>query len=405
MEDFGYPDVVYGSLVSLYQTLDIPTVLLLEKAILHRNLRNFSESLAIFDDMKSNHTARPAILLEHTWTLVAQYRFKEARSIATKGLSSFATAGGGYVQSGPAVVLRALLAGLDTLIDGTTHRCYQSLEEICQWLSPVPVEAFTDVHVWAVKLYYYLHTLLNNKPGDILQFYDVPHTPARSPIYGITLLRQHLQRSGRLNEALFLLDTETALLPSKDAEIAAIESVRSACLDPSTQPLTYIQGTVALKLALMYAQLGDDEGYREEMFNAAAALASLRDITGGVHFQLLRTDTWLARLELGRAQGQEPEAEDWEAFADYAAKVGDFRIEAKALAEALECMISPEAREAEDVLPENRDSLRGRLDGLYARLGSSFHRSGQRRCEGSRDQSREGMSRHGHAVAWGSLQA
>ncbi|KAI4286980.1 MAG: hypothetical protein L6R35_003765, partial [Caloplaca aegaea] len=264
------------------------------------------------------------------------YRFKEARAIATKGLSSFATAGGGYMQSGPAVVLRALQAGLDTLIDGTTHPCYQSLEEIYQWLSPVSVEDFTDVHVWAVKLYYYLPTLLNDNPGDILQFSDVPHTPTRSPTDGITLLRQHLQRSGRLNEALFLLDTETTLLPSKDAEIAAMESVRSACLDldPSTKPLTYIQGTVALKLALIYAQLGDDEGYREEMFNAAAALASLRDSTGGVHFPLLRTDTWLARLELGRAQGREPEAGDWEAFADYAAKVGDFRIEAKALAEA-----------------------------------------------------------------------
>lgn len=147
MEDVGYPDVVYGSLVSLYQTLDIPTVLLLEKAIFHRNLRNFSESLAIFDYMQSNHTSRPAIVLEHTWTLVAQYRFKEARAIATKGLSSFATAGGGYMQSGPAVVLRALQAGLDTLIDGTTHPCYQSLEEIYQWLSPVSVEDFTDVHV------------------------------------------------------------------------------------------------------------------------------------------------------------------------------------------------------------------------------------------------------------------
>lgn len=166
-----------------------------------------------------------------------------------------------------------------------------------------------------------------------------------------------------------------------------MESVRSACLEPSTQPLTYIQGTVALKLALMYAQLGDDEGYREEMFNAAGSLASLRDTTGGMRSNLLRTDTWLARLELGRAQGQEPEAEAWEAFADYAAKVGDFRVEAKALTEALECMISPEAREAEEVLPAIKKRLRARLDGLYARLGSSFHRSGQRRCEGSQDPS------------------
>ncbi|KAL9010240.1 MAG: hypothetical protein Q9173_004804 [Seirophora scorigena] len=348
MEGVGYPDVIYGSLLSLYQTLDICTISLLERAILQRNLRNFSASLVIFDSMRSTHTFRPAIVLEHTWTLVAQYRFKEARSVATKGLSSLVDAGGGSMHFGPAVVLRALLAGLDTLIDGTVHGCYQSLGEIYQWLSPVPVEDFTDAQVWAVNLYYYLPTLLNS-PGGTPDSHHIPHTAADSQLYGITLLRQHLQRSGRLNEALFLLDTETALLPSKDAEIAAMESVRSACLEPSTQPLAYIRGTVALKLALVYAQLGDDEGYREEMFNAAGALASLRDTTGVVRSNLLRTDTWLARLELGRAQRQDPEAEAWEAFADYAAKVGDFRIEAKALTEALECMISSEAREAEEV--------------------------------------------------------
>ncbi|KAI4088967.1 MAG: hypothetical protein LQ344_005719 [Seirophora lacunosa] len=398
MEDVGYPDVVYGSLLSLYHTLDRSTISLLETAILQRNLRNFSESLVIFDSMRTTRTFRPAIVLEHTWTLVAQYCFKEARSVGTKGLSSLVDAGGGYMHFGPAVVLRALLAGLDTLIDGTVHGCYQSLSEIYQWLSPVPVEDFTDTQVWAVNLYYYLPTLLEN-PGGLPNFYDIPHTPTGSQLYGITLLRQHLQRSGRLNEAHFLLDTETALLPSKDAEIAAMESVRSACLEPSTQPLTYIQGTVALKLALMYAQLGDNEGYREEMFNAAGALASLRDTTGGMRSNLLRTDTWLARLELGRAQGQEPEAETWEAFADYAAKVGDFRVEVKALTDALECMISPEAREAEEVLPAVKKRLRVRLDGLYARLGSSFHRSGQRGCEGSQDPSGGGGT--GLLQAWG----
>lgn len=147
MEDVGYPDVVYGSLLSLYHTLDRSTISLLETAILQRNLRNFSESLVIFDSMRTTRTFRPAIVLEHTWTLVAQYCFKEARSVGTKGLSSLVDAGGGYMHFGPAVVLRALLAGLDTLIDGTVHGCYQSLSEIYQWLSPVPVEDFTDTQV------------------------------------------------------------------------------------------------------------------------------------------------------------------------------------------------------------------------------------------------------------------
>lgn len=40
MENIVYPDIVYGSLMSLYQILGISTFLLLEKIILHRNLRN-----------------------------------------------------------------------------------------------------------------------------------------------------------------------------------------------------------------------------------------------------------------------------------------------------------------------------------------------------------------------------
>lgn len=152
-----------------------------------------------------------------------------------------------------------------------------------------------------------------------------------------------------------------------------MESVRSACLEPSSQPLIYIQGTIALKLVLLYAQIGDVEGYREEMFNAAAALSVPKE--SDLHSHLLRTDTWLARLELSRAGGEGPGAEAWEAFADYAAKVGDFRIEAEALTEALESMIRPGSEEEGYIEPETRGRLRARLDGLYSRLGSSFHRS------------------------------
>ncbi|KAL8941128.1 MAG: hypothetical protein Q9216_002427 [Gyalolechia sp. 2 TL-2023] len=372
MEDVVYPDIVYGSLTSLYETLDTYSIVMLEKAILHRSLRNFFKSLAIFDAFHEPIASHPAVVLEHTWTLTAQYRFREARSIAVRGLSSSHAKRLGGDEHDAAIVLRALLAAMDALIEGLLSGCYESLEEIYAWLRNVPMTDFTDVQVWAVNLYYYLPTLLN-APAGSSPFRDIPCTPPTSSSLGISLLRNHLQQAGRLNEALFLLDTEVSLLPNKDAEIEAMESIRSACLEPSSQPLIYIQGAVALKLALLYAQLGDEESYREEMFNAAAALSEPKD--SGLHSHLLRTDTWLARLELSRANGEGPGAEAWEAFGDYAAKVGDFRIEAEALSEALETMIRPGSEEEGDIEPENRERLRARLDGLYARLGSSFHRS------------------------------
>ncbi|KAL8770978.1 MAG: hypothetical protein Q9209_003397 [Squamulea sp. 1 TL-2023] len=376
MEDTTYPETVYGSLLSLYQEIDQTTILLLEKAIAQRNLRNYFESLAIFDAFPTSTAVKAVVVLEHTWTLIAQYRFREARLVAERGLLAFRTNTGGVRYHGPRILLQALLGGLDTLTDGSTQRCFDSMQEIYSWLSKIPTDRFTDVQVWAVNLYYYLPTLLHTAAGSP-QFRDIPSVPPNSPWPGISLLRKHLQRTGRLNEALFLLDTEIALLPNKDAEIEAMESVRSSCIEPSTQPLGYIEGCVALKLALMYAELGDDEGYREEMFSAAGALSIPKD--SEFSSNLLRTDTWLARLELARAGGEGPGAEAWEGFADYSAKVGDYRIEAKALTEALESMISPDSEEAEDVSPENRERIRKRLDELYSRLGSSFHRSVTRR--------------------------
>lgn len=147
MEDVAYPDIVYGSLTSLYQNLDTSSVEMLEKAIIHRNLRNSVKSLAIFDAFPAPIAVHPAVVLEHTWTLIAQYRFREARSIAVRGLSSFPTKRSVGEDHGPTIVLRALLAGLDALIDGLRSGCYESLEEIYAWLSTVPVTDFTNVQV------------------------------------------------------------------------------------------------------------------------------------------------------------------------------------------------------------------------------------------------------------------
>ncbi|KAL8727531.1 MAG: hypothetical protein Q9181_005679 [Wetmoreana brouardii] len=390
MDNVAYPNVTYGSLTSLYQSLDISTILQLERAILHRSLRNFFQALAIFDSFPMSVAVKPAVCLEQISTLLEEYRFREAGAIAARGLSAFCMNSTGDEDHGPAILLRALLAGLDCLTEGSTHGCYASLQEIYDWLINVSVANFTDVQVWAVNLYYYLPTILS-PPEGTCQFPDIPLTPLNSSCSGITLLRRHLQHAGRLNEALLLLDTETALLPSKDAEIEAMESLRSSCLEPSNQPLIHIQGTTALKLALVYASLGDDEGYREEMFSAAVALSVPKDSEFYSH--LLRTDTWLARLELARARGEGPGAEAWELFADYAAKVGDYRVEAKALTEALENMIRPGSEEAEDVLPENRQRLRERLDELYARLGSSFHRPITRRGDGGEESRGEDVGR------------
>ncbi|KAL9043104.1 MAG: hypothetical protein Q9214_003596 [Letrouitia sp. 1 TL-2023] len=180
----------------------------------------------------------------------------------------------------------------------------------------------------------------------------------------------HFQHTFRLSHALFLLETELPFLPSKDAEIEALESLRSAAstaflqTDASDQPLSYIEGSVAVKLAHIYAEFGDDEGYRECLFDASAELSE--GSGDECRANILRTETWLARLELAKAQSQDEKqarstdtsmeesetdkgrlvAEAWEEFAEYAAQVGDFRTELHAWEEAL--VMRREAGNADD---------------------------------------------------------
>ena len=147
MEDTFYPETVHGSLLSLYHELDLSTILLLEKAIVQRNLRNYFESLAIFDAFPISAAVKAAVVLEHTWTLIAQYRFREARCVAERGLSASLSKPVGSEDHGATILLRGLLAGLDTLIDGSTGKCFESMQEIYSWLSVVRATDFTDVQV------------------------------------------------------------------------------------------------------------------------------------------------------------------------------------------------------------------------------------------------------------------
>lgn len=63
MEGVRYPDVLYGTLLSLY---DVCTILVLENAVLHCNLRIFFPSLAILDSFEALIFSKPTTVLEHS---------------------------------------------------------------------------------------------------------------------------------------------------------------------------------------------------------------------------------------------------------------------------------------------------------------------------------------------------
>ncbi|KAL9609150.1 MAG: hypothetical protein Q9167_006062 [Letrouitia subvulpina] len=382
MEESTYPKIIYGTLTSLYGDLELSDIYLLEKAIALRNLRNFDRSLVIFESFPESTAIKPAIALEHTWTLITQSRFKDAHAVATNASAwcPFETCSTNFLPT----LWRVFLAGLDIVMGTETSNVQNVLTMISTSLADVPLESYTDLQIWLINVHYYLlsispHPASRSHSSNLFQIPKPSPTIVASnqPISlqiptetGLTRLRMHLQQTFRLSHALFLLETELPFLPSKDAEIEALESLRSAAStsylqnDASDQPLSYIEGSVALKLGHIYAEFGDDEGYRECLFDASAELSegSGDDCRANV----LRTETWLARLELAKAQSQDTEhatlpevgveesetnkgrvvAEAWEDFAEYAAQMGDFRTELRAWEEAL--VMRKEAGSADD---------------------------------------------------------
>ncbi|KAL8741335.1 MAG: hypothetical protein Q9190_006048 [Brigantiaea leucoxantha] len=366
MEDECYPNVVYGSLVSLYDDLTHDEILVLEKAIAHRNLRNFDKSLALFQSFPVSTAVKPAIALEQTWTLIAQPRYKDAQIVAERASSyaPYETCSTNFLPT----LWRAILAGLDVVMDKRGANAQSTTTMIRTSLLHIPLEAYTDIQVWLVNIYYYILSISSNpkkQPADV----QLPQPPDDQPTQiGITLLREHLQSMGRLTSALFLLETEFPFLVSKDAEIEALESLRSAAsLQPegSNQPISYIEGRTSLKLAHIYAEFGDKEGYCEMLFDASASLSAPGD--SEAHSNLLRTDTWLARLELAKAEESEepvPEVEDWQQFAEYAEGVGDFRAAIRGLDEEMKIVVDEE-REGEG----KKDVVKKRLEHVREQIG------------------------------------
>ncbi|KAI4160560.1 MAG: hypothetical protein LQ342_005667 [Letrouitia transgressa] len=393
MEEATYPNVIYGTLASLYSDLEVPDILLLEKAIALRNLRNFDQSLVLFESFPKSTAIKPAIALEHTWTLITQSRFKDAHAVATNASAwcPFETCSTNFLPT----LWRVFLAGLDIVMGTETSNVQNVLTLISTSLTDVPLESYTDLQIWLINVHYYLLSISPHpasrshssslfqipKPSPTIVASNQPLSLQDPTETGLTRLRMHLQNTFRLSHALFLLETELPFLPSKDAEIEALESLRSAASnaflqnDASDQPLSYIEGSVAVKLAHIYAEFGDDEGYRECLFDASAELSE--GCGDECRANILRTETWLARLELAKAQSQDAEqarspetnmeedetdngrlvAEAWEEFAEYAAQVGDFRTELRAWEEAL--VMRKEAGNADD--DEATDGLMKKL--------------------------------------------
>ena len=237
---------------------------------------------------------------------------------------------------------------------------------------------------------------LSSETFDVTKLAPIPSTPAQGKWHGINLLRQYLQQVGRLNEALFLFDTENGFLPDEAAQIDALVSIRLACQRArdlgSRQPLAYIECSVAFRLAHIYSEMGKEKECIEECEQVEASFLKSAALPN-----VFRTELRMVRLSLCTLSAVSASGKDWEALADYAFSVSDFRVGTDAIKKAINCLEESSVGQRDNALQEKLLSLCQRLDSLYERLGTAVHRLIAR---GSFDNNATSAGNYGQILNW-----
>ena len=142
-----YPDVIHGTLTSLYDELEPDVVLLLEAAISYRKLRAFSEAWSIFDSFPPCTQTKSVIALEHSYLFLSQYRFKDAHLVLSNALASMNRNGYNATRRYEGILIRALLARTEFFTEGSIVKVWDSLLELRDWLGGLQIEEYTDPQV------------------------------------------------------------------------------------------------------------------------------------------------------------------------------------------------------------------------------------------------------------------
>lgn len=148
------PFIRYGSLWSLYHTLDASTIVSLEQAVLYRYVRAFKESLAIHDAFPKEIQLHPVVVFEKSLTFFALWRLKDCVEILQEALDEAEYDSNEESDaSGIYTLLRATLGLTEIYAKGDFTKACKSLVKIRKWLLATPIDEYNDVQV-TIKIYH-----------------------------------------------------------------------------------------------------------------------------------------------------------------------------------------------------------------------------------------------------------
>lgn len=146
----GY--IRYGTLWSLYDTLDSATISRLENAILYSELRAFKKSLAIFDAFAADLRHHPVIAVEHSMTHWLEWRLLDAAERLEETLDWAEENDEDISAPGIYTLLRIVLAKVEVFTKRDFTKARDSMKELMAWLAKTPVDQYTDVQVCSHRL-------------------------------------------------------------------------------------------------------------------------------------------------------------------------------------------------------------------------------------------------------------
>jgi len=140
----------FGTLSSLYSSLDGEAIMQLERAIEYRGIGLYNQARAIFTNELSRWNHVPVVFLEDAELSLQQGRFVEIWNMLNKRLEAL-NHGSGEAEvdlDAQEYRLMSMLLALAALHHkGILETALKEIDRTRAWLQDVPVEEYTDVQV------------------------------------------------------------------------------------------------------------------------------------------------------------------------------------------------------------------------------------------------------------------
>lgn len=141
----------YGSLSSLYDTLDASTTAQLEQAALCCHMRDFQAALTILESLPVEIRHHPVVAFEHSQVYFYYECFLDCARVLRDALKWAEENRPDVDEHGIYALLRVSFGRIKIYTEGDFTFARDAMREVKGWLSNLPIEQYSEVQVLILK--------------------------------------------------------------------------------------------------------------------------------------------------------------------------------------------------------------------------------------------------------------